>query len=265
MRKALTMKSIFSIEDAASLMRRGHVPSGQKRYRSSKIFTPKLYLVRAEVAEMQFQKIGLFSGSYIKDRDRKAYKEVLREVPVDKEKAVVTEEIAIGLCRGRHFCDEDLIWQLPRGWAGRTEIVATSEDLTGTFDDALLICENYSRKELVDELHSLATLQYQVVSASPGEEFKKVPSVVKEIRSRLGLSSWISRVQWRDEKLWNNSVYVEAVYWYATGRKMRKTQPRHGLYRIHRACEKDLLDALVELEKAGIDLSKFEVGEQNAP
>lgn len=255
------MQSIFSIEDAASLMRRGHVPSGQKRYNSSKIFTPKLYLVRAEVAEIQFQKIGLFSGLYVLDRDRKAYKEVLREVPVEKEKAVVTEEIAIGLCRGRHDCDEDLIWQLPRGWAGRTEIVATSEDLTGTFDDALVICENHSREELVAELNSLASLQYKVVSASPKEEFKKVPSVVKEIRSRLGLSSWISRVQWRDEQLWNNSVHVEAIYWYATGRKMHKTQPKHGLYRIHQACEKDLFDALVELEIAGIELSKFEVRE----
>lgn len=246
---------IFQESDVVGFMRSGTTPS-EKQYRRPKTKAVRIYLVRAEVDGVAFQKVGLHSGANVLDRDRKAYKEALRSVQLTQEMAGITEGIALGLCHARHFCD-DRVDRLPDDWAGRTEVIGTDEDLTATFDDALETCASHTRKQLRDELQTIYELHRLVVTASPSAEGKRVPARVRRIREALGLESWMSRVRWRNENQWAIGLDTEAAYWQITGQRLELIQPKRGLYSRNPADLASLNWAVRDMERERVDLSKI--------
>lgn len=250
-------QQIFSESDVIACMKSGGTPyeSSYGRARNG----VRIYLVKAEVTGVQFQKIGLFQGPNVLHRDRKAYKEVLRSVEIEQEKAGVTEGIALALCRARHFrsFDHELWKQIPSNWPGRTEVLPTTEDITATFDEALEISASHTRKEFLEEMQELYELRRVVVESNPPKEFTRLPKRVLELREALGLTSWISRVRWRNENQWAIGLYTEAVYWHVTGKRLELIQPSNGLYTVRQSDVESMRRAVESLQSDGLDLSKF--------
>lgn len=184
---------------------------------------------------------------------------MLRSVQIEQEKAGVTEGVAGGLCRSRHFqsLDHELWKQIPSNWSGISEALPTNADITGTFDEALEVCASHTRKELNDELCKLKELHSVVVESNPPREFTRLPKRVLELREALGLTSWISRVRWRNENQWAIGLYAEAVYWHVTGQRLELIQPSSGLYNRPQADFESMRSALELLQSDGLDLSKF--------
>jgi len=238
------------------------------RHRRSKN-SVRIYLVRAEVDGIRFQKIGLHSGVDVLDRDRKAYKEVLRSVQITHEKAGVTENIALALCSCRHSFDWDLFYQIPDSWSGRTEAITTDEDITGTFDEALAICAAHTPQQLNDELVEIWNLHSEVVWVNPLEEGKPLPARVRRLREALGLESWISRVRWCNEHQWAIGLNNEAVYWYVTGKRLERIRPKswadgYEAYSLEPYDFESLRRAVESMQEDGVDLSKFSAEEDQA-